>query len=127
MASTLTVELVSDVICAVMSVPASGAMTKLSWTSVPVAVTVKATVLTAPPSVHDMVYVADVPAVARMRALTSYLLPDTVDENIVIGEASAAVTPTRMSGEPAKNGNPCSAAEISLKPVINPWLNKFIG
>ena len=53
-----------------------------------------------PPSVHDMVYVADEPAVASMRALTSYRVSDTVDENIVIGEASAAVTPVRRSGVP---------------------------
>ena len=47
-----------------------------------------------------MVYVADEPDVARMRALISYLFPDTVDENIVIGEASAVVTPVRRSGVP---------------------------
>ena len=49
-----------------------------------------------------MVYVADEPAVASMRALTSYLVPLPVDEYIVIGEASAAVTPIRRSGLPAQ-------------------------
>ena len=61
-----------------------------------------------------MVYVADEPDVASMRALTSYLVPDTVDENIVIGEASAAVTSIRRSGVPAKAARPFIAVDTEV-------------
>ena len=128
MASTFTVELVSDVICAVMLVPLSGAITKLSWTSVPAAVTVKATVRTALPSVHEIVYVADVPDVANIRALTSYLVPATVEVKIVIAEASAAVTPIRRSGVPEISANVFIEAPIVLKLVGLPILHgRLVG
>ena len=76
-----------------MFVLASGAMTKLSWTSVSTAVTVNATVCATPPSVHDIVYVADEPDVARMGSMLN--IPSRMEgpeQKTIIGKPEITVS-----------------------------------